>query len=79
VNQLNAQHGAEGYFEFYEEGGSGQPVAYLMHPRGHTLEIQLQGATITRCGRAAGGGLLLLLEGLLRLLVVGAAAATHHP
>jgi hypothetical protein len=49
VNRLNEQHGATGFFEFYQSAASGQPVAYLMHPSGHTLEIQLQGATITRC------------------------------
>lgn len=48
VNELNKDHGGQGFFEFYQSAVSGQPVLYVMHPRGHTLEVQLQGATITR-------------------------------
>jgi hypothetical protein len=53
VNSLNKEHGLPGFFEFYLSAASGQPVLYLMHPRGHTLEVQLQGATITRYGHRA--------------------------
>lgn len=49
VNKLNEEHGLPGFFEFYLSAGSGQPVLYIMHPRGYTLEVNLQGANITRC------------------------------
>lgn len=41
VNRLNAEHGVEDFVEFYEAAG-GLPAVYLMHPRGHTVEIHLQ-------------------------------------
>jgi hypothetical protein len=41
VNRLNAEHGVPDFVEFYEAAG-GMPAVYLMHPRGHTLEIHLQ-------------------------------------
>eukprot|EP00775_Hariotina_reticulata_P014500 gene14500-14625_t len=42
VNLLNRKHGLEGFVEFYQAGPAGLPAAYLMHPKGHTLEIFLQ-------------------------------------
>jgi hypothetical protein len=41
VNTLNADHGIADFVEFYEASG-GLPAVYLMHPRGHTVEIHLQ-------------------------------------
>ncbi|WIA17434.1 hypothetical protein OEZ85_014284 [Tetradesmus obliquus] len=57
VNRLNAEHGVEDFVEFYEAAG-GLPAVYLMHPRGHTVEIHLQGATITRWLKEDGTDLL---------------------
>eukprot|EP00878_Enallax_costatus_P015430 GHUV01016163.1.p1 GENE.GHUV01016163.1~~GHUV01016163.1.p1 ORF type:complete len:265 (+),score=53.69 GHUV01016163.1:456-1250(+) len=47
VNRLNQEHGIEDFVEFHQADG-GLAAAYIMHPNGHTLEIHLQGATITR-------------------------------
>jgi hypothetical protein len=41
VNELNEKHGFRGLVEFYE-AEEGQPACYILHPRGHTLEIYLQ-------------------------------------
>lgn len=41
VNRLNQEHCIEDFVEFHQAAG-GLPAAYIMHPNGHTLEINLQ-------------------------------------
>eukprot|EP00879_Flechtneria_rotunda_P027491 GHRR01029453.1.p1 GENE.GHRR01029453.1~~GHRR01029453.1.p1 ORF type:complete len:579 (+),score=190.72 GHRR01029453.1:283-2019(+) len=60
IYRLNAEHSIEGFVEFYQSAAGGLPVCYLMHPRGHTLEIHLQGATITRWLQPDGTDLLFM-------------------
>jgi hypothetical protein len=41
VNELNAKYGFKSLVEFYE-AENGLPACYLLHPRGHILEVYLQ-------------------------------------
>jgi hypothetical protein len=45
--ELARRFGAEGFVEFYS-GEGGLPLAFLHHPSGHSVEVYLQGATVTR-------------------------------
>jgi glucose-6-phosphate 1-epimerase len=59
VANLNATYGLPSFVEFYV-GEGGLPAAYLLHPRGHTAEVYLHGATVTRWLDDAGANLLFL-------------------
>jgi len=45
--QLRERFGVEGYVEFYT-GEGGLPLCFLHHPSGHSVEVYLQGASVTR-------------------------------
>lgn len=45
--ELSRRFGVEGFVEFYS-GEGGLPLAFLHHPSGHSVEVYLQGATVTR-------------------------------
>lgn len=44
---LSSRFGVEGFVEFYA-GEGGLPLCFLHHPSGHSVEVYLQGATVTR-------------------------------